>query len=71
MFSDATSLHLIFGMNQLRSRVHEASKSVDLATNEILREIYPKIDISTKFSELEAELKDSFLQNPPMTFGWD
>ena len=71
MFSDKTALHLIYGINLLRKTIKEAEKLADIASMNILKEIYPNTDVISSVMNYTDSLRSEILKNPKMSFGWE
>ncbi|VDS07689.1 hypothetical protein PARHAE_00867 [Paracoccus haematequi] len=71
MFSSEVKILLISRMNVLRRRVKASEEKVDVATLEILKDLYPKTDVIKMIDGLADDLKSQAMANPPTHFGWE
>ncbi|MFD2234763.1 hypothetical protein [Phaeospirillum tilakii] len=70
LFSEAASLHLIFGMNELRHRVKMAENFVEVASIDIIKEMYAGQNFEEMVADCMKEIESVAVRSPCMDFGW-
>ena len=71
MFDNQAKLHLISRMNLLRKRVKEAESAIELTSIDLLKRLYPDIDVVSEINKVISEHKKALKDTPPSNFGWE